>query len=585
MPIAQPTFDQLTLLARLARLTELNTEPDDAGALFEELGEPGWTAVAPNVPPFTPNGFYIAGQPPIPIPNAEGVLLHNAETHALAIGFRGVGGVGGDLGRLVDFYETGFDQAGHFAKFAPLLNAAAEFIADPDNAIETVYVGGHSLGGAMVQQVFADQDDRFFNEDLTVVGATFASPGARDVPEEPSTAETQLLHTGGEGDPVFGLLDNSALLLPLVAAVGPTVENVVAQFGIDLDSMAEAQEVLAFPSLPRGATLDMFEMPLLSTALDPATLTLPEIHSNSLNAQVFGELNQLGLTTQEFLTADRVVAYVTPDGAAASNDVFASDNQGNDIVAGFAGNDMLFGGSGDDIIGGGDDRDTVGGNRGDDRLYGQEGNDLLRGGVDEDELYGGPGFDELHGQSGQDRLWGGAGNDLLEGGSGDDRLSGQGGNDALFGLTGDDRLFGGPQSDALYGGGGDDRLFGGGGNDALFGRGGDDRLDGEANNDLYVGGGGQDAFVFAGEAFGADLVADFTPGEDHLRLIDVLDGDGNAVTAFEDLDDNGSGAIDGDDGSASQAGDALVLTLGAGHIALVNIDSLAPADVQITAVS
>ena len=163
MPIAQPTFDQLTLLARLARLTELNTEPDDAGALFEELGEPGWTAVAPNVPPFTPNGFYIAGQPPIPIPNAEGVLLHNAETHALAIGFRGVGGVGGDLGRLVDFYETGFDQAGHFAKFAPLLNAAAEFIADPDNAIETVYVGGHSLGGAMVQQVFADQDDRFFN--------------------------------------------------------------------------------------------------------------------------------------------------------------------------------------------------------------------------------------------------------------------------------------------------------------------------------------------------------------------------------------------------------------------------------------
>jgi hypothetical protein len=576
MPIAQPTFDQLTLLARLAHLTELNTAPSSAGALFAELGEPGWTAVE--------NGFYVAG-------NAEGVLLHNSETRALAIGFRGVGGAGGNQERLFDFFEAGFDQDGHFAKFAPLLDTAAAFIAaqDPDNAIETVYVGGHSLGGAMVQQVFAAQDNRFFNDDLTIVGATFASPGARDVPVDPSPAETQLLHTGGEGDPVFGLLDNPAELLPLVTVAGPILEQA---FGLPPGVLlAEAQEVLAFPSLPRGGTLDTFEMPLLSTEIGidlgvvPPALTLPEIHSNSLNAQVFGELNQLGLTTQEFLTADRVVADVTPDGAAASNDVFASDNQGNDIVAGFAGIDMLFGGLGDDIIGGGADPDTVAGNRGDDRLYGQEGRDLLLGGLGEDELYGGPGFDELHGQAGQDHLWGGDGNDLLDGGSGDDRLHGEGDNDALFGLTGDDRLFGGPQSDALYGGSGDDRLFGGGGNDALFGRGGDDRLEGEAKNDLYVGGGGQDAFVFAGESFGADLVADFTPGADHLRLIDVLDGEGNAVTAFEDLDDNGSGAIDGDDGSAHQAGDALVLTLGAGHITLVNVDSLAPADVQIPAVS
>jgi hypothetical protein len=533
MPTVQPSFDELTLLARLARLTELNTESSSAGALFADLGEPGWTALAPDVPGFTPNGFYIAGQPPIPVPNAEGVLLHNPEAHALAIGFRGVGGAGGVLGRLIDFYETGFDQDGHFAKFAPMLNAAAEFIAaqDPDNAIETIYVGGHSLGGAMVQQVFAAQDGRFFNDDLTIVGATFASPGARDVPEEPIAAERELLHTGGEGDPVFGLLDNSAVLLPLVAAVGPTVENVVAQFGIDLDSFAEAQEVLAFPSLPRGGTLDSFEMPLLSTVLDPATLTLPQIHSNSLNAQAFGELNELGITTQEFLTAERVVAYVTPDGVVASDDVFASDNQGNDIVAGFAGSDLLFGGVGDDVIGGGEDSDTVGGNRGDDRLYGQEGSDLL------------------------------------------------------LGSLGEDLLFGGPQSDTLHGDSGDDQLFGGGSDDQLFGGRGDDLLDGEADNDLYVGDGGEDAFVFVGESFGADLVADFTSGGDHLRLIDVLDADGDAVTAFEDLDDNRSGAIEGDDDSALHTGDALVLTLGAGQITLASVDSLAPADVEIAAVS
>ena len=53
MPTAQPTFDELTLLARLARLTELNTDPTGAGELFEALGEPGRTAVAPNVPGFT----------------------------------------------------------------------------------------------------------------------------------------------------------------------------------------------------------------------------------------------------------------------------------------------------------------------------------------------------------------------------------------------------------------------------------------------------------------------------------------------------------------------------------------------------
>ena len=57
----------------------------------------------------------------------------------------------------------------------------------------------------------------------------------------------------------------------------------------------------------------------------------------------------------------------------------------------------------------------------------------------------------------------------------------------------------------------------------LLGSEGDNTLDGMGNNDLLTGGGGRDTFVF-GTGYGQDRIADFTPGQDRIRLLDGVPG-------------------------------------------------------------
>ncbi|MNF86434.1 Poly(beta-D-mannuronate) C5 epimerase 7 [compost metagenome] len=96
--------------------------------------------------------------------------------------------------------------------------------------------------------------------------------------------------------------------------------------------------------------------------------------------------------------------------------------------------------------------------------------------------------------------------DALEGGVGNDSLSGTAGADWIFGHAGDDSLSG------LLG---DDALSGGAGNDIL---------DGGQGSDLLSGGAGEDTFVWNSGDTGIDRITDFTPGEDHLDLSDLLVG-------------------------------------------------------------
>ncbi|UFN50312.1 family 16 glycosylhydrolase [Roseomonas sp. OT10] len=51
---------------------------------------------------------------------------------------------------------------------------------------------------------------------------------------------------------------------------------------------------------------------------------------------------------------------------------------------------------------------------------------------------------------------------------------------------------------------------------------GDNTIDGKAGNDVLTGGEGKDTFVF-GAGYGKDTVTDFTPGVDHIRLLQRID--------------------------------------------------------------
>jgi serralysin len=94
------------------------------------------------------------------------------------------------------------------------------------------------------------------------------------------------------------------------------------------------------------------------------------------------------------------------------------------------------------------------------------------------------------------------------GGPGEDTIIGNGGNDTLRGNRGNDSIIGGAGDDFLYGGRDNDYLDGGDGNDVISG---------EFGNDYLIGGAGRDRFVLESGG-GADVIADFTKGEDLIAL-------------------------------------------------------------------
>ena len=176
------------------------------------------------------------------------------------------------------------------------------------------------------------------------------------------------------------------------------------------------------------------------------------------------------------------------------------------------------GNSEDDLLQGSQEQDLILGKLGNDILIGRAANDTLKGGKGSDTLKGGQGDDSLKGGKGDDTLRGGKGNDTLRGGKG---------NDTLRGGKGDDTLRGGEGDDLLKGGKGDDRLVGNAGNDILRGGLGNDILKGGLGSDTLSGGGGQDIFVLNSDlthvsSSTADLIVDFSKGEDRIKLSDGL---------------------------------------------------------------
>lgn len=105
-------------------------------------------------------------------------------------------------------------------------------------------------------------------------------------------------------------------------------------------------------------------------------------------------------------------------------------------------------------------------------------------------------------------LLGDARDNTATGGPGEDTIIGNGGNDTLRGNRG---------NDSIIGGGGDDFLYGGRDNDYLEGGDGNDLISGEFGNDFLIGGAGRDRFVLESGG-GADVIADFTKGEDLIAL-------------------------------------------------------------------
>lgn len=155
------------------------------------------------------------------------------------------------------------------------------------------------------------------------------------------------------------------------------------------------------------------------------------------------------------------------------------------------------------------------------------GNLLVQGLDGNDLIQGSPSVDRVNGNAGNDTILGGDGNDTLWGGRDNDRIDGNAGNDILAGNLGNDTLSGGSGDDLIRGGQNNDVLVGGEGNDQLVGDLGRDILTGEAGNDLFV----LRVNAAPSNVSEADVIADFTAGQDAIALTNGLAFAGIALDA------------------------------------------------------
>ncbi|MCC5898674.1 MAG: calcium-binding protein [Phormidium sp. GEM2.Bin31] len=112
------------------------------------------------------------------------------------------------------------------------------------------------------------------------------------------------------------------------------------------------------------------------------------------------------------------------------------------------------------------------------------------------------------------------------------------GNDYLVNNDTERILFGNRGDDTIIGGAGNDTIFGGQGNDVIVGGPGNDVLSGDRGLDTLTGGGGANQFMMAPSGADRDVITDFQPGIDTIRLPDDF---GFANLQVQDVD--GSTAV------------------------------------------
>jgi Ca2+-binding RTX toxin-like protein len=147
-----------------------------------------------------------------------------------------------------------------------------------------------------------------------------------------------------------------------------------------------------------------------------------------------------------------------------------------------------------------------------------DGDDFVQGSASNDIVVGNIGNDRIVGNLGDDFLLGGRDNDRIEGNEGNDFVAGNIGNDLVYGNAGNDIVRGGQDNDSLFGGEGDDQLSGDFGTDVLTG---------EAGNDLFI----LRSATAAPSVAAADIIADFTAGQDAIALTNGLTFAGIALDA------------------------------------------------------
>lgn len=422
----------------------------------------------------------VKGQPGNNIDQSEWILIsdYSSPAHDEAEGYLATRG---NVLALVfegsttpeDFAAAVLTQEEMFLALEGLVIQALAYAQAHPN-ITSIYVTGHSLGGAMAEW-FAHKWAPTFAQTLDVSIATFGSPGT-DVSSPNNSYVNNILQVGNTGDAIF---NHSGLAGLIMDGANLLVRDGVS-ITVDLPNVSAIDDRLPFVDFFREHGAFLYERAM-------------RVLAESVTGHGY-----LQSSTNASLVIDALIS------AADERPIDLSHRSDNLLILGGSG--VAF--SDNDTISSGSGRDTLEGGLGNDALYGGSGDDLLLGGVGNDTLSGGIGIDTLRG---------GPGNDLIDGGDDYDFLSyfdatsgvlvrlsisgpqntGGSGIDTLIGI---EAASGSPFGDTLVGTDNHDQFYGQAGNDSLVGLGGHDVFRGDAGNDTVDGGSGIDQMSYQYDA-------------------------------------------------------------------------------------
>ncbi|XWN31822.1 MAG: hypothetical protein ROR55_01515 [Devosia sp.] len=465
-------------------------------------------------------------------------VLQDGDT--LTISFRGTDSVADYL-----LYPEILNFDSYVKNFAPLLEAVANYIST--NSITDVYVTGHSLGAAAVNELqnLAASATVDSTAEATVDYGAFADATYVAFASPEIFKNANVLNIGFEDDWVFKAVERTTPLSSAQPDFDSATNNVV------WFDETYASSDFAFPLFnPYSDTTAHHVDNYISMATRiPQSVYYDQMDRNAVVILVDVDTE---VTDKKAPTSDHFgdpAFYIGRDVA----DIISGGTAG-DFISGFAGDDSLRGNAGNDKIDGGDGLDqafyssastdyTITDNGKGLYTIAQTGGDKLDGTdkvrnveqavftdttIDLSSDTGGPageaptepepnegpspidGFDPneqllqepgrlLIGTPQPDKLDGGSGDDHARGKGGDDTINGRKGDDGLFGEANDDFILGGNGADLVVGGTGHDTLKGEAGRDYVVGEGGDDVLYGGDSRDVLFGDGGNDS-LFGGDS-------------------------------------------------------------------------------------
>lgn len=302
--------------------------------LAARLAPHGWSLPQPSElgmsgDRFNDSGYYAKD-------DAEAFVAVRGDT--LALMFRG-------SENIEDLVSVALAQDRYYDNLDPLIDATFAFAA-AQPAIQTLFIGGQSLGGAMVARTAASLPDSA--RALTLRLATFGSPGT-DVDDD-GEASRAIVNVHHSGDPVPG-----APLLDHLDEPGSDVE-------IDLPNVAGAK-TLARLGAQKVTDQNVTEHDALRYFLSVEAIAGSPLYGDAAPERV-------------------PVVLDTAEGDA--RDDFYRVKQKNAFVLGLGGDDTLNGGGRADLLDGGLGNDRIVAKKGDDVIAGGAGDDVLDGGRDVD---------------------------------------------------------------------------------------------------------------------------------------------------------------------------------------------------------